>query len=70
MELKTYDTNTSTVYLWLGMNFPIQVGDTFYYYPGCDKRRETCWLKFGNILNFRGEPDMPGLDAALAYPDA
>jgi uncharacterized phage protein (TIGR02218 family) len=68
MEMKTYDPNTSTVYLWLGMHFPITAGDTFYYYPGCDKTRQTCFSKFNNILNFRGEPDIPGLDAMLAYP--
>jgi hypothetical protein len=70
MEMKLYDINTTSVILWLGMNFPIQAGDSFFYYPGCDKRRETCFLKFDNILNFRGEPDVPGLDAMLAYPDA
>jgi uncharacterized phage protein (TIGR02218 family) len=70
IELKTYDTNTSTVVLWLGANFPIAPGDTFYYSPGCDKTRETCFKKFNNILNFRGEPDMPGLDQALSYPES
>lgn len=59
----------TTVQTWLGMNFIPQEGDRFYYTPGCDKTRLTCTTKFNNILNFRGEPDMPGLDAALAYPD-
>jgi hypothetical protein len=26
--------------------------------------------KFNNALNFRGEPFVPGEDAALAYPNA
>jgi hypothetical protein len=26
---------------------------------GCDKRAETCRLKFGNFLNFRGFPAFP-----------
>lgn len=70
MELKLYDTDTTSVVLWLGMLFPITAGDTFWYHPGCDKRRETCWQKFDNILNFRGEPDVPGLDRMLGYPDS
>lgn len=70
MEIKSYITDGSIVTLWLGMNYQPAAGDTFFYYPGCDKRRETCLQKFNNILNFRGEPDMPGLDLALGYPEA
>lgn len=69
MELKTYNAGTNQITLWLGMGFPIQVGDTFFFYAGCDKRRDTCLNTFANILNFRGEPDMPGTDALLSYPD-
>ncbi len=70
MEIKLYDINTTSVILWQRMHFPITAGDTFFYFPGCDKRRETCWGKFNNIVNFRGEPDIPGLDRMLAYPDS
>ena len=28
--------------------------------PGCDLRRDTCAVKFGNLLNFGGFPDIPG----------
>lgn len=70
MEMKSYDETASMVTLWLEMEFPIQAGDKFFYYQGCDKRRDTCHNTFGNILNFRGEPDMPGMDALLSYPDA
>jgi len=70
MEIKTYDTSTGTINLWLQMNFPIQEGDRFFAYPGCDKRRDTCFNTFNNIINFRGEPDMPMQDKLLSYPDA
>lgn len=70
MEMKTYDTSTNTVTLWLGMYYPIAIGDRFFVYPGCDKRRDTCFYTFNNILNFRAEPDMPMLDRVLSYPDA
>jgi uncharacterized phage protein (TIGR02218 family) len=69
VELKTYDPNSSTVMMWLAVYYPIQVGDTFSYYPGCDKRRDTCARKFNNIVNFRGEPDMPGVDKMVQVPE-
>lgn len=28
-------------------------------FPGCDKTIDTCWKKFGNAVNFRGEPFVP-----------
>lgn len=34
---------------------------------GCDKRFETCRKTFGNEVNFRGFPHIPGRDAAFAY---
>lgn len=35
---------------------------------GCDKSFATCGARFGNRLNFRGFPHMPGVDAVLAGP--
>jgi hypothetical protein len=39
-------------------------------HPGvvCDKRWETCRGVFGNQLNFRGFPDIPGDDFLTAHP--
>lgn len=34
---------------------------------GCDKRFATCRDRFTNTLNFRGEPHVPGADAAFRY---
>jgi uncharacterized phage protein (TIGR02218 family) len=45
-------------------------GDRFTVYPGCDKRRSTCAEKFANILNFRGEPDVPGQDEYYKTPNS
>lgn len=55
--------------LWESMGLDITAGDGFTIYPGCDKSIDTCRGKFNNILNFRGEPYVPGNDAVLAYPD-
>lgn len=37
---------------------------------GCDKRFETCVSRFGNAVNFRGEPHLPGTDLLTRYPGA
>jgi uncharacterized phage protein (TIGR02218 family) len=35
---------------------------------GCDKSIATCAARFGNALNFRGEPYLPGIDLLTRYP--
>ncbi len=37
-------------------------GDLLRLEAGCDKRLETCRLKFDNVVNFRGFPHIPGED--------
>ena len=63
MEVKEFAS--TQVVLALPMGKSIQVGDTFDIIAGCDKTRETCQSKFSNIINFRGEPDVPGTDKLL-----
>ena len=46
----------------------IAVGDRYSVHAGCDKRLATCKAKFANVLNFRGEPFVPGPDSMLDYP--
>lgn len=45
-------------------------GDRVEAVEGCDKRLTTCRDRFANVVNFRGEPFLPGNDAVLTYPDA
>jgi uncharacterized phage protein (TIGR02218 family) len=45
-----------------------EAGDTFVVTAGCDKIFATCGGKFANLLNFRGFPHVPGVDAVLAGP--
>ena len=60
MEVKEFANEQ--VVLALPMGKSIQVGDTFDIITGCDKTKDTCIGKFSNIINFRGEPDVPGMD--------
>ena len=51
-----------TIELWAEAEGPPQIGNTFVVTAGCDKRFQTCTGKFGNGVNFRGFPTMPGND--------
>jgi uncharacterized phage protein (TIGR02218 family) len=65
-DVKTYTAAgglvTLGIELQLSMPYPIGLGDTYSMIAGCDRTRETCRTKFANVLNFRGEPDLPGRD--------
>jgi uncharacterized phage protein (TIGR02218 family) len=54
--------------LWQGLGAEIAPGDLLRLEPGCDKREETCRLKFDNFLNFRGFPHLPGEDWLAVFP--
>jgi len=54
--------------LWQAMAEPVAVGDAFEITVGCDKRFSTCRDRFGNVLNFRGFPHIPGNDFVVSYP--
>jgi uncharacterized phage protein (TIGR02218 family) len=45
-------------------------GDLIELVEGCDKLLATCAGRFGNVLNFRGEPHLPGIDLLTRYPGA
>jgi uncharacterized phage protein (TIGR02218 family) len=68
MEVKAWTQVTATVTLFLPMPAPIHLGDTLTLYPGCRKTTADCRDKFANIVNFRGEPFVPGLDGLLQSP--
>jgi hypothetical protein len=70
IEVQRWEAGPSRITLYLPPGYPIMAGDSFSLSPGCDKRFATCKAKFNNILNFRGEPYVPGLDALMSYPDA
>lgn len=53
---------------WEPMRAPVQPGDRVRLVAGCDKRFETCRLKFNNLLNYQGFPDIPGEDWVMAVP--
>lgn len=58
------------VELWQALRAPVGPGDRIRLEAGCDRRAETCRLKFANFLNFRGFPHLPGEDWLAAVPRA
>ncbi|MCP1167842.1 DUF2163 domain-containing protein [Limimaricola litoreus] len=56
------------VELWGPIAADLAPGTRLRLVAGCDKRAETCRLKFDNFLNFRGFPDLPGTDWLMAVP--
>ena len=56
------------IVLWQAVRAELRTGDAIRISAGCNKRAETCKAKFGNFLNFRGFPAMPGEDWLMAYP--
>jgi hypothetical protein len=70
IEVKSWTHAGGDIELFLPMGYAIESGDAFRIHPGCDKRLDTCIDRFANVLNFRGEPYLPGQDALMAYPYA
>lgn len=65
MEVKAFDSSTGTITLFQAMPYAIEIGDEFTVEFGCDKNVTTCKDRFDNVVNFRGEPFVPGIDRLL-----
>ncbi len=65
-----FDRNEGTrrIELWEPVRANVRVGDQVRLVAGCDRRFETCRLKFNNLLNYQGFPDIPGEDWIMAVP--
>jgi hypothetical protein len=69
IEIINWDQATGLVTMFEGFPYPIESGDQLELAQGCNKMFATCQL-YGNEVNFRGEPHVPGQDELLNYPDA
>lgn len=63
-----FEGDARVIELWEPIRSPMATGDIVRVIAGCDKRSETCRLKFANLANFQGFPDVPGEDWMLAVP--
>lgn len=62
------DTSKNGVRLREGSSPAPLPGTRVMITQGCDKRAETCRTRFRNMINFRGEPHVPGTDFLMRYP--
>lgn len=72
-EVETFVDNSAgdgTVNCYLKFPFTVQVGDTGFIYPACNKSMATCVSRFSNGINFQGFPHVPGDKYLKDYPDA
>lgn len=59
--VRMWTPGTKDIKLYYRPIFPVQPGDRFMYKRACARRfTEDCVLVFGNGLNFRGFPHLPG----------
>ena len=72
MEVKEYTKTGGIIELFLPLDRNLQVGDTYSMIAGCNKTLKVdgaytgdCKVKFNNVINFRGEPEIPGIDKAI-----
>jgi uncharacterized phage protein (TIGR02218 family) len=56
--------------IWEAIKGDVSTGTQVKLTAGCNKQLETCRLKFNNILNFQGFPDLPGEDWVVSVPKA
>ncbi len=62
-EVKAFVPGQITLHL--PMPYALAAGDTYSMVAGCDKSLDTCRDRFNNVVNFRGEPYLPGIDKVL-----
>jgi len=63
MEIKSYVPGQFV--LQLPLPYAAEAGDEYTAVAGCNKSRATCRDTFDNLINFRGEPDIPGQDKLI-----
>ncbi len=63
-----FDGDSRVIELWEPIRGGLQVGDMVRLQVGCDKRFQTCRLKFNNVVNYQGFPDIPSEDWMMAVP--
>ena len=68
-EIKSHlrTAGVDLIELWMPTPFPVAVGDSATATAGCRKSFAICKSKFGNQVNFRGYPHVPGTDAVTRY---
>lgn len=62
------DGTGRVIELWQPIRAEVLPGDMVRLQAGCDKRMQSCRLKFNNLVNYQGFPDIPGEDWVMSVP--
>ncbi len=68
LRMEVMDADDNGLLLDADLSAALRIGDRALLREGCDHTFATCAARFGNWLNFRGEPFLPGNDALVRYP--
>lgn len=67
LEARILGHDGAALHLETRLPFRAQPGDRALLVEGCDKSFAACANRFGNALNFRGEPHLPGNDLLTRF---
>ncbi len=63
LTIRAWEPGTLTLSLFLPIDpADIPAGTSFEIYPGCDRTRDMCFVRFNNIVNMRAETFVPQPD--------
>lgn len=68
-EIKDHNFSTPSAIIVIqeAFPYPFTVGDNLMLEAGCDRQLSSCRDKFANLVNFRAEPYVPGVDQLLRF---
>lgn len=67
MAMNVLATNGASLILDNPIDLQLPAGIRLLVMEGCDRTLQTCASRFGNALNFQGEPFLPGNDMIARY---
>jgi uncharacterized phage protein (TIGR02218 family) len=68
LHMVVTEADAAGLVLDLELDAALQVGTRAELREGCDHTFATCSARFGNSVNFQGEPFLPGNDFMARYP--
>lgn len=67
-EIAEFYLEGPTIQLAVPTPYPIEIGNDFDIWAGCDKKTMTCFARFSNFWNFGGFPAIPSPDKMMIGP--
>ncbi|WP_209349237.1 DUF2163 domain-containing protein [Pontixanthobacter sp. CEM42] len=67
-RMQILDTNATGLVVDIPIAANLEIGTRARLLQGCDHLLATCHGRFGNAVNFQGEPFLPGNDLLARYP--